>query len=70
VTALPLVRTELPGVYRRGAGFVVVYRVAGRQRKQAAATFSEACAVKLARDAEAREPAARPDTPRVRAFLA
>jgi integrase len=34
---------------------VVVYRVDGRQRKQAAATFSEACAIKLARDAEARD---------------
>jgi integrase len=55
VTALPLVRTEFPGVYRRRAGFVVVYRVEGRQRKQAAVTFSEACALKLARDAEARD---------------
>jgi hypothetical protein len=33
---------------------VVVCRYAGRQCKQAAATFSEACAIKLARDAEAR----------------
>ena len=47
-------RTEFPGVFQRGARYVVVYRYAGRQRKQAAATFSEACAIKLARDAEAR----------------
>lgn len=45
----------MPGVYRRGSRFVVVYRSGGRQRKQAAATFAEARAVKLARDAEARE---------------
>jgi integrase len=55
VTVLPLVRTEFPGVYRRGSKFVVVYRVGGRQCKQSAATFSEACVLKLARDAEARD---------------
>ena len=54
MTGLPLVRTDFPGVYRRGSKFVVVYRASGRQCKQAAATFSEACAIKLARDAEAR----------------
>ena len=55
MTALPLVRTEFPGVYRRGSKFVVVYRAGGRQCKQAAATFSEARAIKLDRDAEARD---------------
>ena len=55
MTGLPLVRTEFPGVYRRGARYVVVYRVGGRQCKQAAATFTEACAVKVVHDAEARE---------------
>jgi integrase len=54
VTPLPLVKTEFPGVYRRGTRYVVVYRSAGRQRKEAAATFEEAVAVKLARDAEVR----------------
>jgi integrase len=54
VTGLPLVRTEFPGVYRRGKRYVVVYRAGSRQCKQAAATFSEACAIKLARDAETR----------------
>ena len=54
VTGLPLMRTEFPGVYQQGVRYVVVYRYAGRQRKQTAATFSEACAVKLARDADAR----------------
>jgi len=54
VTGLPLVKTEFPGVYRRGSGFVVVYRSAGRQRKQTVATVEEAVAVKLARHAEVR----------------
>jgi integrase len=51
---LPLVKTEFPGVYRRGSGFVVVYRSAGRQRKETYPTLEEAVAVKLARDAEVR----------------
>jgi integrase len=55
MTELPRRRTEVPGVYRRGSRSVVVYCSGGRQRKQAAATFAEARAVKLARDAEARE---------------
>jgi integrase len=54
MTALPLVRTSVPGVYRRGSHFVVVYRVGGRQRKQTASTLAEARALKLGRDAEAR----------------
>jgi hypothetical protein len=54
VTGLPLVKTEFPGVYRRGSGFVVVYRSAGRQRQETYATLEEAVAVKLARDAAVR----------------
>jgi integrase len=50
-----LKRTAHPGVYRRGARYVAVYRRSGRQRKESAATFAEARAIKLARDAEARE---------------
>jgi integrase len=50
-----LERTTHPGVYRRGAQYVAVYRRGGRQRKQSAATFAEARAIKLARDAEAQE---------------
>ena len=52
---LPLIRTEFPGVYRRGWRYVVVYRDGGRQCKQSAATLLEARAVKLERDAQARE---------------
>jgi hypothetical protein len=55
VTGLRFVRTEFPGVYQRGSKFVVVYRAGGRRCKQAAPTFSEACAVRLASDAEARD---------------
>jgi hypothetical protein len=54
MSALPLERTAVPGVYRRGARFVVVYRVDGRQRKQYADTLGEARAIKLQRDGEAR----------------
>jgi hypothetical protein len=31
---LPLAPTGVPGIYRRGSKFVVVYPVEGRQRKQ------------------------------------
>jgi hypothetical protein len=51
---LPLQPTEVPGVYRRGSRFVVVYRVEGRQREQSADTLAEARAIKLKRDGEAR----------------
>jgi integrase len=50
-----LKRTAHPGVYRRGTQYVAVYRRGGRQRKESAATFAEARAIKLARDAEASE---------------
>ena len=51
---LPLEPTEVPGIYRRGSKFVVVYRVEGRQRKESADTLADARAVKLQRDGEAR----------------
>jgi hypothetical protein len=51
---LPLESTDIPGVYRRGSRFVVVYRVDGRQRNQSAETFADARAIKLQRDGEAR----------------
>jgi integrase len=51
---LPLEPTDVPGVYRRGSKFVVVYRVDGRQRKQSADTLTDARAIKLQRDGEAR----------------
>ena len=37
-----LERTKTPGVYRRGKGYVVIYRVDGRQKKEAARTYDEA----------------------------
>jgi integrase len=54
MSGLPLERTAFPGVYRRGSRFVAVYRNGGRQRKQSAATFDEAVAMKLAREAQVR----------------
>jgi hypothetical protein len=54
VSKLPLERTDAPGIYRRGLKYVVVYRVAGRQRKQYAGTLAQARAIKLERDGAAR----------------
>jgi hypothetical protein len=51
---LPLEATEVPGVYRRGSKFVVVYRAEGRQRKQSVDTLAEARVIKLQRDGAAR----------------
>jgi Phage integrase SAM-like domain len=51
---LPLEPTEVPGVYRRGSKFVVVYRAEGRQRKQSVDTLAEARVIKLQRDGAAR----------------
>jgi hypothetical protein len=51
---LPLEPTEVPGIYRRGSKYVVVYRVGGRQRKQYVGTLAEARTIKLLRDGEAR----------------
>jgi integrase len=41
-------------VYRRGSTYIAVYRREGRQHKESAATFAEARAIKLTRDAETR----------------
>ncbi len=54
MTGLPLERTEVPGVYRRGGKFVAVYRERGRQRKQSAASLAEARAIKAAHEGRAR----------------
>ena len=54
VTVLPLERTDVPGVYRRGSKFVVVYRVGGRQRKQSADTLARGARDQARRDGEAR----------------
>jgi len=48
----PLRRTAEAGVYRRGSRFVAVYRRGGRQRKESAASFAEARALKRRREAE------------------
>lgn len=60
MTGLPLERTDVPGIYRRGAKYVVVYRVEARQRKQYADTLGEARAIKLKRDTRPACSAAAP----------
>jgi integrase len=49
----PMVKTSTPGIYKRGARYVVVYRDAGgRQRKESARTLDEARKLKAARTAD------------------
>lgn len=51
-----LVKTKTPGVFRkpgaRARPYVVVYRAAGKQRKETCRTLSEARAIKAAREAD------------------
>lgn len=53
-----LVATSTPGIYRRQradgslGGYVVIYRAAGRQRKESARTLAEARAIRSARSAD------------------
>src|SRR4051794_17617032 len=55
-----LQRTSCPGVYRRGSRYVAVYRLDDGQHKEAAATFEQARAIKLAREAQRRDRLAGP----------
>ena len=57
----PLVRTSAPGVYRRGSRYLAVYRRGGRQRKESAASFAQARALKRRREAEERTERAGPN---------
>lgn len=47
-----LKKTGTPGIYRRDNSYVVVYRAAGRQRKEAADTLEEARRIKRSREAD------------------
>lgn len=53
-----LIATTTPGIYRREradgslGGYVVIYRAAGRQRKESARTLAEARAIRSARNAD------------------
>ena len=67
---LPIEPTEVPGVYRRGSKFVVVYRVDARQPKQSADTLTDARAIKLQRDGEARAQRRVPGVARVQPVVA
>ena len=48
----PMKRTRHPGIYRRGARYVVVYLVNGRQRKEATRTLDEALRLKRSRETD------------------
>jgi hypothetical protein len=47
-----MVRTRAPGIYKRGSRYVVVYRVAGKQRKETLRTLDEARKLKAARQTD------------------
>lgn len=47
--AAPMEKTRHPGIFKRGAKYVVVYRVDGRQHKESARTLDEARRLKAAR---------------------
>jgi hypothetical protein len=53
-----LVKTSTPGIYRKqrrdgsAGSYVVIYRAAGKQRKETARTLAEARAIRSARHAE------------------
>jgi hypothetical protein len=70
VRGLPLERTEVPGVYRRGGKFVAVYRERGRQHKQSAESLAQARAIKLAPRRPGTRDAARTDAARIQPLLA
>jgi integrase len=55
VVAAPLERTSLPGVYRRGSRYVVVYRRDGRQHRRSVATLVQARSLRRRLDAERAE---------------
>src|SRR4051794_11635200 len=52
-------RTRYPGVYKRGASYVVVWRHRGKQHKKAYRTLADARAAKGRFDAGSTTPAAR-----------
>lgn len=47
-----LTRTRYPGIYKRGARYVVIYRAGGKQRKEFARTLDQARQIKRAREAD------------------
>lgn len=48
----PLVRTQTPGIFKRGERYVIVYRVNGKQRRETVRTMAEARRLKAARSAD------------------
>lgn len=48
----PKVRTQTPGIYKRGDRYLVTYRVNGKQRSETVRTMAEARRLKAAREAD------------------
>lgn len=48
--AAPMVKTQYPGIYKRGSRYVVKYRADGRQHSKSAATLKEALRIKRERE--------------------
>src|SRR3954469_4448600 len=60
MAAPKLERTKTPGIYKRGERYVVVYRVDGRQKKEAARTLDDARRIKDRRRVQVDEGDWRP----------
>ena len=50
--AAPLLKTQTPGVYKRGSRYVIRYRVNGTPQWEACSTYDEARRLKKARDTD------------------
>jgi integrase len=48
----PMIKTKTPGVFKRGARYVVVYYVDGRQKKESSRSYDDARRLKSARQAD------------------
>lgn len=48
----PMVRTQTPGIFKRGSRYVVVYRVNGKQKRESVRTMAEARRLKAARSTD------------------
>lgn len=50
--AAPLEKTNVPGIYKRGSRYAIVYYVGGRQKRETVRTMTEARRLKAARTAD------------------
>src|SRR5436190_21600604 len=59
MASLKMERTRIPGIYKRGSRYVVVWRHRGKQHKKSFRMFSEAREAKAKRDSGDRRPVSR-----------